>query len=211
MEVVDKRKSVLHALNVFLTTSIPIYIVRQTDRYIIGYEPKKYREHRLLYKIDKNLLASIQFGIINEVKISMPIDINVREDFRNTIKANDPQWYMKTKNITVRFISTRYNELPQLYGMIFSFEWRHTVKGGLDELQFGIPECPMISNHNTIPDICYKRVSSQVSGGGTHGLRTYLILAKEHGEYRIADWLKVTNVNKGGHQHSYIYPITVSL
>jgi len=207
MEVVNKRKSVLHALNVFLTNPMSIYIVRQTDRYIIGYEPKKYREHRLLYKIDKNLINEPQFSVVNEVKINVPIDINVREDFRNTIKANDPQWHIKTKNITVRFISTRYNELPPLYATFYQFEWRHTAKGGLDELEFSIPECPLIVSSSTIDNVCYKRISSQLSGSGTHALQTYLVLAKSKGVYTIGKWIKVSNETF----HTYIYPVNITL
>ena len=207
MLAVEKRKSIIHALNVFLVNPIPIYIVRQTNKYVVGYEPKKYREHRLMYKIGKNLINEPQFGIINQVKIDVPIDLNVREDFRNTIKADDPQWHVKAKNITVRIIGTRYNESPSLYGALFHFEWRHTAKGGHDELEFSIPECPVISNSSTVTSVCYKRIASQISGGGTHALQTYIILAPQKGQYVIGKWIKVSNETF----HTYETPVTVSL
>ena len=207
MSVIDRRKSIIHALNVFLTNSINIYIIRETDRYLIGYEPKKYREHRLLYKIGKNLVDKPQFGVVNEVKVNVSVDINVREDFRNTIKKSDPQWHIKSKNITIRIISSRYTDLQPLYGVLFNFEWRHTTKGGVDELEFNIPECPIISNYNTITDVCYRKISSQVSGSGTHALQTYIILSKNRGRYEIAKWIRTSNETF----HTYVYPVSVSL
>jgi hypothetical protein len=205
MLVMDRRKSIIHIQNVFLISPIPIYIIRETERYLIGYEPKKYREHRLLYKIDKNLVNEPQFGVVNEVKIDVPIDVNAREDFRNTIKKSDPQWHIKSKNIAVRIIPTRYAELSPLYGTFYYFEWRHTSKGGADELEFSIPECPIITNSSTISDVCYKKINSQVSGSGTHALQTYLVISRNRGTYKIGNWIKTSNETL----HTYIYPVTV--
>ena len=211
MQTLDKRKSILHVQNVFLTNPISVLLKRETNKYIIGYEPKTFRVHNLLIKIDKTLINMPQFNMINEIKINTAIDINIREDFRNVIKANDPNWGIKSKNITMRIISTRYNNLDHLYGIWFNFGWRKTMGGGRDYINFSIPECPTIVNSNTINGICYKLINKQISGGGTHALHDYLVLAKEHGNYNIGTWVKITNVNKGGNQHMYTYPVSITL
>jgi len=207
MLAVDRRKSIIHALHVFLSTPIQVYPVRESTKYLIAYEPKKYRVHYLMYKFAKNLINEIQFNTINEIKIDTAVDINVREDYRLSIKANNPNWNFQTKNVIIRIISTKYTNLQPLYGIIFSFEWRHTAKGGYDGLDFSIPECPIVSNHNTVSDVCYKKISSQVSGGGTHALQTYVILSKKRGHYEIAKWIKVSNETF----HTYMYPVSVTL
>jgi len=211
MQTLDKRKSILHVQNVFLTNPISVLLKRETNKYIIGYEPKKYREHYLVFKFSKNLLNEYQFETINNIQIGINVDINVREDYRLSIKMNDPIWNFQTKNVTIRIIPTRYTDLKPIYGVIFHFGWRKTMGGGRDTLEFSIPECPLISNADTIPNICYKKISSQVSGGGTHALQTFITLAKEHGNYHIGTWIKVTNVNKGGNQHMYTYPVSITL
>ena len=206
-----KRQSIIHIFNVFLTNPINVYLRRESAKYIIGYEPKKYRIHSLVYKFSKDLINKPQFDVVNQIQINTNIDINIREDYRNSIKANDPIWKIKTKNIIIRIIPTRHNDLQPLYGTFYTFGWRKTNAGGLDELEFSIPECPLIVNSSTINSICYKHISSQISGGGTHGLRTYIILSQQHGQYKIGEWIKITNVNRGGHQHVYTYPVIVNL
>jgi hypothetical protein len=173
----------------------------------VGYEPKVYRTHYLLYKIDRKLVNKTE----NSIKFSVAVDLNVREDFRNSLKSSDPNSRINGKTVVVRIIPTRYAELQPLYATIFSFKWRRTGMGGLDLLQFQISECPMIANSGTINDVCYKRVGSQVSGGGTHGIHTYIVISNERGRYTIGEWVKISNVSKSGRQYRYVDPITVSL
>jgi hypothetical protein len=202
-----KRKSILHALNVFLVNPIHIHLDRQTDRYVIGYEIKKYRVHYLMFKIDRNLINKTE----NSVKFNMALDINVREDYRYTIKRTDPKSDQLMKNVVVRVIPTRYGDIPPVYATFYQFNWRKTSKGGYDELSFKIQQCPTIVNGNTINDICYKKVSHQVSFGGTHGTRTYLLLSPTRGNHEIAEWIHMGNVTKGGHHNGEIRPVTISL
>ena len=211
MEVVNKRKSILHALNVFLLNPIQIYPSRESNKYIIGYETKKYRIHSTLFKISKDLISKAQ-GMID---FHTGLDINVREDYRYSIKANNkannPNWNIKAKNVTIRIIPTRYPNLSPLYATLYYFEWRRTNAGGRDFIEFSIPECPLISNGNTVTGVCYKLLTSQTSGGGTHGLHGYLILSPQHGEFVIGKHVKVTNINNRGHQHMYINSVSVIL
>jgi hypothetical protein len=211
MQTMEKRKSIIHALNVFLVNPISIYLVRESSKYIIGYEPKRYRIHSLLYKISKELVSSFQFNIVNEIGFSTAIDINIREDYRNSIKANNPIWHIKEKNVVVRIIPTRHADLQPVYGIIYQFGWRHTGGGGRDILRFKIKECSMIVNANNVENVCYKLISTQTSAGGTHGLHTYLILAKDHGKYEIGEWIKASNWNKSGHRNVYVNPVTITL
>jgi len=206
-EELGKRQSLIHAQNVFLTNAINIYLDRQSQNYIIGYELKSYRTHYLLYKISKKLISEYK----NPIKIKNTIDINVNEDYRLSIKKDDPNWEIKTKNVVVRITPTRYDNLKQLYGIIYRFGYRHTGQGGRDELDLKIPQCPVIANSTTINNICYKLISSQRSGQGTHGTNTYLILGKEQGEYEIGTWLKVSNSKGGRGQNSYEYPVSIKL
>jgi hypothetical protein len=203
MLAMDRRKSIIHVLNVFLTAPITIHPSRETSKYIIGYQPKVYREHNLLIKISKELINAPQ----SPIAINKAIDINVREDYRLKIRTTDESFNSKMKNITMRIIPTRYNNLEPIYATLFDFKWRHTSKGGIDDIEFNIPECPTISNYNTIPDVCYKKISSQVSGSGTHALQTYIILSKNKGIYQIGKHIRVSNETF----HEYIYPISVSL
>jgi hypothetical protein len=207
----EKRKSIMHALNVFLVNPINVYLKRETQKYVIGYEPKHYRIHHLLFKFSKDLINNFQFNTVNEIRINSNIDINIREDYRFSIKANNPIWNIKMKNIVARIIPTRHADLQPLYGMIYHFGWRHTGAGGRDFIQFSIPECPLIVSNNTISSICYKLISTQISGGGTHSLHTYIIISLTRGQFHIGDWVKITNVNKSGHQHMYTYPVFVTL
>ena len=202
-----KRESILHAQNVFFTTPINIFLNRETERYLIGYEPKEYRVHFLLYKIDKRLISKVH----NPVKFNVAVDVNIREDFRRSIKMTDQSQDELMKNLIIRIIPTRYAELEPIYVTIFTFKWRKTKMGGYDGLSFKISECPKITNSTTIGDICYKKVGYQVSWGGTHGTHTYLIVSPRKGQFIIAEWIKVSNLSKSGHQHEYINPVTVSL
>ena len=202
-----KRESILHVQNVFLTNPIRIYLNRETQKYVIGYEPKIYRIHYLTYKISKELINKAE----NQIITNTNIDINVREDFRYTIKRTDARDNSIMKTVIVRIIPTRYAELKPIYGTIFNFKWRRTGAGGVDQLDYEISECPTIANGTTINNVCYKRISNQVSFGGTHGIHTYIVLAPQKGRYKIGEWIKISNVSKSGRQYSYVDPITVSL
>jgi len=211
MKTEHQRKSIIHIQNVFLVNSIDIYVKRENDKYVIGYEPKKYREHYLVFKISKNLLNNYKFDTVNKVQINIAVDINVREEYRLTIKQNDNKWKFETKNITMRVIPTRYNNFQTLYAIVYKFNWRKTGAGGIDEIKFTIPECPVISNSTTITSICYKKISSQISGGGTHALRTYIVLAPSKGEYQVGEHVRISNINNTGHRNMHIYPVKISL
>ena len=205
--ILQKRESIVHAQNVFLSSPINIFPVRQTEKYVIGYEPKTYRIHYLIYKISKELIDNAE----NSIKNNLAVDVNVREDFRWTIKKNDPNDNSIMKTVIFRIIPTRYNQLHAIYGMIFTFNWRKTGAGGLDEIQFKVSECPTIVNADTINDICYKQVARQLSFGGTHGTHTYLLLSPRRAQYEIGKWVRATNVNWGGHRHVYVNPVTITL
>jgi len=202
-----KRYSILHIQNVFLVNPIRVYPARETEKYVVAYEPKIYRTHYLVYKISKDLIGKVE----NPIKIGKFVDINIREDFRKSIKFTDPNSSIEGKNVIVRIIPTRYYNIPPLYATIFNFKWRRTGAGGVDQLDYEITECPMISNATTVNVVCYKKIGSQVSSGGTHGTYTYIVLSSERGRYRIGQWIKVSNVSKSGRQYSYIDPIIVDL
>jgi len=202
-----KRESIIHVQNVFFTTPVNIYLARETGKYVIGYEPKHYRVHYLLYKISKELIGKAE----NPIKINNPVDINVREDFRNSLKFTDPNSRIEGKNVIVRIIPTRYNNISPLFATIFNFKWRKTGAGGFDGVEYSISECPMISNHNSVHNVCYKRIAHQVSFGGTHGLYTFLILSRQRGTYKVGEWIKISNIGRSGRQYKYVYPITVDL
>jgi hypothetical protein len=202
-----KRKSIIHIQNVFLTNSINIFLSRETEKYVIGYEQKFYRIHYLLFKISKDLVKEIQ----NPIKFENGLDIDVREDYRDSIKSSNPIWNVKMKNVVTRIIPTRYNSLMPLYGIFYYFGWRNTNAGGIDLIKFEIPECPLISNSTTINSVCYKLISNQRSGGGTHGTQTYVILSPIHGEYKIGEWIKISNQNRNGNQNMYTKPVFVKL
>ena len=203
----EKRESILHAQNVFLTSPIPIYIARETQKYVIGYELKNYRIHYLMFKIDRRLFNKVE----NPIKINTAIDINIREDFRNSLKSSDPNSSIKGKTVIFRIVPTRYDMIPPVYATIFAFNWRRTGAGGVDELSFKIPECPTISNSNTVNTLCYKQVARQLSFGGTHGTRTYLLLSPQRGQYMLGEWVHYANVNAGGHHHGETRPFTITL
>ncbi len=54
----------------------------------------------------------------------------------------------------------------------------------------------MITNYNTIDSICYKKIANQVSAGGTHGTRTYIIVSRSPGEYKIGKQAILSNSGK---------------
>jgi hypothetical protein len=203
----EKRESIIHAQNVFLTSPVNIVLNRETGKYYIGYEPKYYRVHFLCYKISRELISKVE----NSTRISTAVDINVREDYRYRIKKTDQSQDQLMKNVTIRIVPTRYSQLKPIYGMIFMFRWRKTGAGGLDQIEYKVSECPKISNSSTINTVCYKKIANQVSGYGTHGTHTYIILSPETGRYKIGEWIKMSNVSKSGRQYVYIDPITVSL
>jgi len=207
MLAMDRRKSVIHALRVFLTNPITIYPSRTTQKYLIGYEPKVYRIHQLTYKISKELVNNS----IQNVNIQTAVDINVREDYRFSIHFPIEHKIPEMKTVVVRVIPTRYNDYEPIYGIFYQFKTRKTGAGGRDELIFNIPECPIISTFYSIPNTCYKLISEQMSATGSHGINTYIILAKNHGEYNVGKWKKVTNINNGGHQHMYTKDVILKL
>jgi len=206
-----KRYSILHAQNIFLVNPVNIFPVRETGKYIIGYEPKRYRIHNLVYKIDNRLISKTQNKTQNPMIFSVGVDINVREDFRYSLKFSDPDSRINGKNVTIRVVPTRYTELQPLYAIFYQFQWRRTGMGGIDELSFKILECPTVSNSNTVNTVCYKKIGNQVSFGGTHGTSTYLLLSPQKGQYEIGKWVRATNVNWGGHRHVYVNPVTITL
>jgi len=210
-EKLGKRNSIMHIQNVFLTSPLNIYLSRETKNYVVGYEIKSYSNHKLVYKIRKDLVKDLVSKIKNQAEIRIGVDINVQEDYRLSIKSTDSLWKNKSKNVTVRIAPTKYQTLQQLYGAIVKYGWRHTGAGGKDYITFKIPECPIIANSTTITDICYKQIASQISGGGTHGTHTYIFLSPKNGNYEIGTWVRVSNVNKGGNQHWYEYPVNITL
>jgi hypothetical protein len=116
-----KRESIIHAQNVFIKKPIEIYLNRETNKYVLGYEIKSYSNHRLIYKISKNLVNKIE----NPVKFERSVDINIQEDYRLSIKSTDTFWKIRTKNITLRSVPTRYENLQNLYGIIqkYGYTW----------------------------------------------------------------------------------------
>jgi len=182
-----KRNSVIHVQNTILSGLENILPVRETDKYVIAYEQKSYRIHYLLYKIAKELAKG--------ETANKRVDVNVREDYRWRIKMSDTEKQMM-KNITVRIVPTRYQSYTAVYAKILSFRWRMTGKGAVDQLIFGIDECPMITNYNTVDSICYKKIGNQVSWGGTHGTKTYLIISRATGEYVIGKHAILSNSGK---------------
>jgi hypothetical protein len=211
MQTMEKRESVIHVLNTFLVNPINIYISRETEKetekYIIGYEPKRYRIHYLQYKIDKTLTPNIKFKMENKVEINRAVDINIIKKLREI----SDKWELNVKNVITEIIPTKYGNLPQLYGEIYQFNWRKTNAGGADKMEFTIPECPVIVNSNTISNVCYKFISKQISGSGTHQLHTYLILAPSKGQYVIGNHIRISNINNSGHRNMHIYPVIISL
>jgi len=182
-----KRKSIIHIQNAFISKPINVYVARETDKYIIAYELKKYRAHSLLYKIEKSLVNSLD---------KAKVDINVREDYRWRFHVTDQEISNTMKNITVRIIPTRYEQYNTIYATFVIMPWRKTGKGGTDETIFSINECQMIINSNSLGDICYKKIASQTSGGGTHGTRTYLIISRAQGEYVVGKHAIISNSGK---------------
>jgi len=202
-----KRKSILHVQNVFLVNPLSIYYAKQTERYIIGYEPKAFRYHSLVFKVDKKLINEVT----NEISIKEQVDINIKEDFRFKIKGTD-KGYFNGIRIIMRIVPSRYMSVYNpLYGIVIKMPWKHTGAGGLTELELNIPECPVITNFNTVNGICYKLVSTQRSGGGTHGINTYIIVSDKKGQYEIGKSIRITNMNKSGKQHVYVNPVYINL
>ena len=182
-----KRKSIIHIQNAFISKPINVYVARETDKYIIAYEMKQYRAHSLLYKIEKSLINNLG---------KAKVDINVREDYRWRFRVTDQEISNTMKNITVRIIPTRYEQYNTIYATFITTKWRMTGKGAVDQLLFDIDECPMIVNYNNLNKICYKKIGNQVSWGGTHGTKTYLIISRATGEYVIGKHAILSNSGK---------------
>jgi len=167
--------------------------------------------HYLVYKISKEVVNKVE----NSIKNNVAVDVNVREDFRWTIKKNDPKDDPKAdqlmKTVVLRVVPTRYTELQPLYAIFYQFQWRRTGMGGIDELNITVQECPKITNSTTINGVCYKEVSRQLSYGGTHGTRTYMLISPRKGNYEIGEWVHYSNVNAGGHHHGYTRPVTINI
>jgi hypothetical protein len=206
-----KRKSILHVQNIFLTNSIDVYCVKETEKYTICYEPKRHRYHSLVIKLDKKLISNINKFVVHEISVKEPVDINIKEDFRLKAKETDVEYLNGIRTI-MRIVPSRYTSIYNpLYGVILKTLWRHTGMGGLTTIELSIPECPVITNSTTISNICYRLISVQRSGGGTHGLHTYLILAPKRGQFKIGEHVKISNINKSGHQHMYTSPVVINL
>ena len=202
-----KVKPILNVQNVFLVNPINVYIVRETEKYIIGYEPKRHTFNYLQYKIFKTLLSKLMFNKENIVKIDRAVDIEISKK----MKEISDKWEFNVKNVIMELIPTKYGNLTQLYGIIYRFNYRRTGGGGTDKLEFSIPECPIIVNSNTISNVCYKLISKQISGSGTHQLHTYLIIAPSRGQYNIGNHIRISNINNGGNRNMHIYPVVITL
>ncbi len=206
-----KVKPILNVQNVFLVNPIDIYIIRETEKYVVGYEPKRHTFHYLKYKISRELINEIKFDKENEIKINNAVDIEISKK----MKEISDKWEFNVKNVAMRIIPTRYNNLQSnlqsLYGTVYQFYYRKTSAGGLDKIEFTIPECPIIVNSNTISNVCYKLISKQISGSGTHQLHTYLIIVPLRGQYVIGQHVWISNINNNGHRNMHIYPVSVTL
>jgi len=207
METAYQSVSILNVKNVFLVNPMDVYIVRETNRYVIGYEPKRHTFHYLKYMIDKTLISKLMFNKENIIEINNAVDINVKKILREFSE----KWEFNVKNIVMRIIPTEYNNSSKMYGIIYQFHYRKTGGGGIDKLEFTIPECPVVTNSNTINNICYKLVSKQISSGGTHQLHTYLLVAPSRGQYNIGNHIRISNINKNGHRNMHIYPVVITL
>ena len=207
METMYKVKPILNVQNVFLVNPINIYAKKEDAKYIIAYEPKKHTFHWLVYKIDKNLVSNIVFDKNNEIKIDNAVDIDVTKKLREISE----KWEFNVKSVVMRIIPTEYNNSSTIYGIIYQFHYRKTTSGGTDKLEFSIPECPVIVNSNTISNVCYKLISKQISGSGTHQLHTYLIIAPLRGQYVIGQHVWISNLNNNGHRNMHVYPVNITL
>jgi len=207
METMYKVKPILNVQNVFLVNPINVYIVRETEKYIIGYEPKRHTFNYLQYKIFKTLLSKLMFNKENIVKIDRAVDIEISKK----MKEISDKWEFNVKNVIMELIPTEYNNSSKIYGIIYQFHYRKTGGGGIDKLEFTIPECPVVTNSNTINNICYKLVSKQISSGGTHQLHTYLLVAPSRGQYNIGNHIRISNINNGGNRNMHIYPVVITL
>jgi len=207
METAYQSVSILNVKNVFLVNPMDVYIVRETNRYVIGYEPKRHTFHYLKYMIDKTLISKLMFNKENIIEINNAVDINVKKILREFSE----KWEFNVKNIVMRIIPTEYNNSSKMYGIIYQFHYRKTGGGGIDKLEFTIPECPVVTNSNTINNICYKLVSKQISSGGTHQLHTYLLVAPSRGQYNIGNHIRISNINSGGNRNMHIYPVVITL
>ena len=202
-----KVKPILNVQNVFLVNPIDIYIIRETEKYVVGYEPKRHTFHYLKYKISRELINEIKFDKENEIKINNAVDIEISKK----MKEISDKWEFNVKNVIMELIPTKHGNLSQLYGIIYRFNYRKTNAGGVDRLEFSIPECPIITNSTSITNICYKEVSRQISGGGTHQLHTYIIISKDKGEYNIGNHIRISNLNNNGHRNMHVYPVIITI
>ena len=207
METMYKVKSILHVQNVFLINPINIYVKQEMEKYMIGYEPKRHTFHYLKYMIDKTLISKLMFNKENIVKIDRAVDIEIN----TKMKEISDKWEFNVKNVIMELIPTKYGNLSQLYAILYTFNYRKTSAGGLDKIEFIIPECPTITNSNTINNICYKLVGKQISSGGTHQLHTYLLVAPSRGQYNIGNHIRISNINNGGNRNMHVYPVVITL
>jgi hypothetical protein len=207
METMYKVKPILNAQNIFLTNSLSIYVKKENNRYIIGYEPKRHTFHYLQYMIDKTLTSKLMFNKENSIRINREVDIEINKK----MKQFEEKWEFNVKSIIAKITATKYGDLKPLYGIVYQFYYRKTSAGGHDKLEFTIPECPVIVNSANITSICYKLVSKQISAGGSHQLHTYLLVAPSKGQYVIGQHINISNINNGGHRNMHIYPVIISL
>ena len=207
METMYKVKPILNVQNVFLVNPINIYVKQEMEKYMIGYEPKRHTFHYLKYMIDKTLISKLMFNKENIIEINNAVDIDVDIKLREI----SDKWEFNVKNVVMRMISTKYNNLKPLYGIIYRFNYRKTNAGGTEKLEFTIPECPVIVNSNTISNVCYKLISKQISANSTHQLHTYLIIAPSRGQYNIGNHIRISNINNNGHRNMHVYPVSITL
>jgi len=207
METMYQSVSILNVKNIFLVNPMDVYIVRETNRYVIGYEPKRHTFHYLKYMIDKTLISKLMFNKENIIEINNAVDINVKKILREFSE----KWEFNVKNIVMRIIPTEYNNSSKIYGIIYQFHYRKTGGGGLNKIEFTIPECPIITNSTNITNICYKLVSKQISASSSHQLHTYLLVAPSRGQYNIGNHIRISNINQNGHRNMHVYPIIITL
>ena len=210
-----KRHTIIVIPNAIIMTPISFYPakIQRSCKYIYGYEPKKYRIHGLLIKISRDLLSD---NGASDIKIAKNVEILVRDDYRILLKTREIEKDGKVEKEDIPFFGwkrmltimpSKYQDLQPLYVGIYQFEWRSTTKGGTDSLQFTIPECPVITKADTISNVCYKEISYQSSGTGTHGTKTFLVVAKEHGYYEVG----IHHWSSNYHKHYRDEPYTVTL
>lgn len=207
-----KKGSIIHVLNAVITSPITVipYGESEGGRYIIGYEPKLYRAHGLVYKLDKVLLPGhVDSGNTVTFNIQSNVDVNVTRDYRVYVKRSDPSTFtgLGTK-VQVRVVPSRYvQKFEPLYAVFMQSLWKHTNAGGMVKAVLNVPECPTISNSLTVNGVCYKLLSRQVSGGGTHGMETYIFVSPSRGSFKVGKSFYRSNSGSTKIESDYVVTI----